>query len=221
MRDIGKNIKALREAKNLTQEEFAQLLFVTRQTVSNYETGKTRPDVDMILRIAQVLDTDANTVFYGTPVPEEKILARRKLVIGTILLGILFAGFVLLLPVEIRLQQRYIITLSLFLHGLLSPVMALLFGWLVLQGLSLLLKFKSLQKSWSPYVRYTLTAILCIALLLMLFMTIPAVIGLNFPHIPSWLASCCYGILILNTKATAVYALLGATLWLFSPTETQ
>ena len=35
MRDIGKNIRDLRESKGLTQEEMAARLFVTRQTVSN------------------------------------------------------------------------------------------------------------------------------------------------------------------------------------------
>lgn len=35
MRDIGKNIRDLRESKGLTQEELAARLFVTRQTVSN------------------------------------------------------------------------------------------------------------------------------------------------------------------------------------------
>lgn len=39
MRDIGKNIKTLRTAKGMTQEELAAALFVTRQTVSNYETA--------------------------------------------------------------------------------------------------------------------------------------------------------------------------------------
>ena len=45
MRDIGKNIRQLRTAKNMTQDELAEKLFVTRQTVSNYEPGKSRPDV--------------------------------------------------------------------------------------------------------------------------------------------------------------------------------
>ena len=35
MRDIGKNIRDLRESKGLTQEELAARLSVTRQTVSN------------------------------------------------------------------------------------------------------------------------------------------------------------------------------------------
>lgn len=65
MRDIGKNIKDLRSQKNLTQDELAEKLFVTRQTVSNYETGRSRPDVEMLAKIADVLDTDANTVIYG------------------------------------------------------------------------------------------------------------------------------------------------------------
>ena len=45
MRDIGKNIRQLRTQQNMTQDELAQKLFVTRQTVSNYETGKSKPDV--------------------------------------------------------------------------------------------------------------------------------------------------------------------------------
>ena len=59
MRDIGKNIRDLRQQKHLTQEELAEQLFVTRQTVSNYENGRTRPDVDQILRLAEIFDTDA------------------------------------------------------------------------------------------------------------------------------------------------------------------
>ena len=39
MRDIGKNIRKLRTDIGMTQEELAEALFVTRQTVSNYETG--------------------------------------------------------------------------------------------------------------------------------------------------------------------------------------
>ena len=58
MRDIGKNIRDLRQMLLLTQEELAEQLFVTRQTVSNYENGRTRPDVDQILRLAEIFDTD-------------------------------------------------------------------------------------------------------------------------------------------------------------------
>lgn len=42
MEDIGKNIRALRVRKKLSQDQLAQILHVTRQTVSNYETGRSR-----------------------------------------------------------------------------------------------------------------------------------------------------------------------------------
>ena len=54
MRDIGKNIRDLRKRQNMTQDELAARLFVTRQTVSNYENGRTRPDVEQILRLAEI-----------------------------------------------------------------------------------------------------------------------------------------------------------------------
>lgn len=62
MRDIGKNIRDLRKRQNMTQDELAARLFVTRQTVSNYENGRTRPDVEQILRLAEIFGTDANAV---------------------------------------------------------------------------------------------------------------------------------------------------------------
>ena len=39
MRDIGKNIRSLRVKRNMSQDQLAEALHVTRQTVSNYETG--------------------------------------------------------------------------------------------------------------------------------------------------------------------------------------
>ena len=72
MRDIGKNIKNIRQTKGMTQDTMAEALFVTRQTVSNYENGRSRPDLDMLLRIAEVLETDVNTIIYGPPIPQSK-----------------------------------------------------------------------------------------------------------------------------------------------------
>lgn len=65
MRDIGKNIKDLRTEKNLTQDQLADKLYITRQTVSNYENGKSRPDIDMIEQISKVLNCDINDIIYG------------------------------------------------------------------------------------------------------------------------------------------------------------
>ena len=50
------NVKTYRKAKNLSQEDFAMKLCVVRQTVSKWEKGLSLPDVQMLLKIAEVLD---------------------------------------------------------------------------------------------------------------------------------------------------------------------
>ena len=93
MRDIGKNIKSLREEKKLSQVQLAEKLFVTRQTVSNYEIGRSRPDVEMLTRIADVLDVDISVIIYGVQPSSERYIERKKLVIAflvTIVLGIMW-----------------------------------------------------------------------------------------------------------------------------------
>lgn len=62
---IGKNIKKARSEKGYTQEQLAQKLSVTRNTISNYETGHSNPDIEMLQMLAEALETDPNTLIYG------------------------------------------------------------------------------------------------------------------------------------------------------------
>ena len=48
--DIGVKIKDARLASNLTQEQVAEALGISRQTVSNWENGKTYPILSMSLK---------------------------------------------------------------------------------------------------------------------------------------------------------------------------
>ncbi len=59
---LNKNIKALRKAKGLSQEELAIKLNVVRQTVSKWERGISVPDAEMVIQIAEVLDTTVNVL---------------------------------------------------------------------------------------------------------------------------------------------------------------
>lgn len=54
---LNENIKQLRKAKGLSQEELATKLGVVRQTISKWEQGLSVPDSDMLIRLAEVLDT--------------------------------------------------------------------------------------------------------------------------------------------------------------------
>ncbi|MBQ8209876.1 MAG: DUF2157 domain-containing protein [Clostridia bacterium] len=65
MTKVSKNLKKIRTSKNLTQEALAEKLFVTRQTVSGWENGRTQPDIEMLVKISEVLGVDVEEIIYG------------------------------------------------------------------------------------------------------------------------------------------------------------
>jgi len=52
-------IRELREARGLSQEQLAQAIGTTNQTISNYETGTTEPDIDAITKLCQFFNVTA------------------------------------------------------------------------------------------------------------------------------------------------------------------
>ena len=63
---VGKNIKKYRVSKSMSQEDLADHLNVTRQAVSNWETGKTQPDIETLHNISMILDVSIEELIYGT-----------------------------------------------------------------------------------------------------------------------------------------------------------
>ena len=63
MREILKN---LRENNNLTQEQMAERIMVTRQAVSRWETGETQPNTDTLKLLSQEFNVSINTLL-GSP----------------------------------------------------------------------------------------------------------------------------------------------------------
>ena len=62
---FAENLKKIRKDKGYTQEIIAEKLNVVRQTVSKWEKGLSLPDVDMLSKIANVLETDVNILLDG------------------------------------------------------------------------------------------------------------------------------------------------------------
>ena len=60
--DFGEKIKELREAKGMTQQNLADRLFVTRQTVSRWEGGSRFPDLVTAKNLADILDTTVDSL---------------------------------------------------------------------------------------------------------------------------------------------------------------
>ncbi len=63
---LSENIKTLRKAKGLSQEELAVKLNVVRQTVSKWEQGLSVPDSDMLLALSETLETPVSALLGET-----------------------------------------------------------------------------------------------------------------------------------------------------------
>ena len=78
---LNDNIKHLRKTKGLSQEELAIKLSVVRQTVSKWENGISVPDAEMLIKIAEVLDTTVNILLGEQVIIEEetelKVIASK------------------------------------------------------------------------------------------------------------------------------------------------
>ena len=90
MSSVGTHIRRLRTARHMTQEQLAERLFVTRQAVSAWETGKALPDVETLERIAAALEAGVTEVIYGVPkTPDLKRQRRKWMAAGGIAASIL------------------------------------------------------------------------------------------------------------------------------------
>ena len=131
MHDIGKHIRQQRLRQNMTQDDLAQRIHATRQTVSNYETGRSQPDLDTLHLLAQALDCDIQILLYGQarPAPDPREMRRLRIglcLLGGVLAAELIAGLVWT-PVDI---DRYQVSpLALPLLYLLRYARTVLLGW--------------------------------------------------------------------------------------------
>ncbi len=59
---IGNQIMVIRRERQLTQEQFGSLFHVTRQTVSNWENGKSYPDLQLLVAISDQFGISLDTL---------------------------------------------------------------------------------------------------------------------------------------------------------------
>lgn len=69
---IGENIRAFRKRKDMTQEEFSNLLGVTYQSVSRWENGVTYPDLELLPAIAGALAVTVDELIGMPAIEKEK-----------------------------------------------------------------------------------------------------------------------------------------------------
>lgn len=63
---VGSNIKRHRTKLNLTQQQLADILSVSRQTIASYEAGRTEPDIAAMEKLAEIFDITVDELIRKT-----------------------------------------------------------------------------------------------------------------------------------------------------------
>lgn len=86
--NIPEILKSLREKNNMTQDQLAEKVLVTRQAVSRWENGETQPNVETLKLLSQLFNVSINTLLgsprqlicqcCGMPLEDDEIIGRDK-----------------------------------------------------------------------------------------------------------------------------------------------
>lgn len=63
--NYGNRISKLRQSKNITQKELATKLYVTDKTISSWESNRTEPSLEMIIKLSEILECSYSYLLYG------------------------------------------------------------------------------------------------------------------------------------------------------------
>lgn len=75
---LGKRIKEEREKNDLTQDDLANILNVSRQTISKWELGSAYPDTERLIEISDYFHISLDSLIKGDPDPKEKIVVNNQ-----------------------------------------------------------------------------------------------------------------------------------------------
>lgn len=110
-KEFGEKLKAVREARGLTQQTLAEKLYVTRQAVSRWECGARYPDLLTAKKIAATLEVSLDELVSGEKLKEniewEPVLARPvENVVQTVLYTVAAIAYLLLCAFSLYSYMR-------------------------------------------------------------------------------------------------------------------
>lgn len=206
MTNIAKNIKKLRNVANMTQEELAERLHVTRQAISSWENGKNQPDVQTLEAIAKEFGVTIEEVIYGT----KSVRNRKKLIVRVIILAaITLVCFVILYHVGQLISDwiamNYIVWPKILYLALLRPVVYVLIGTTVGSFVSVFASF-AIKKQKNRRICVALGIVIAVGLSLW---------GLSYFHTSIPITNILSNIgLKIAFNTPVVYIVPGILLWL-------
>ena len=118
--EFGEKLQALRKRRGLTQEELAEILYVSRTAVSKWESGRGYPNIDSLKEIARYFSVTVDELLSGEKllsIAEEENRANIRNVCG-LLFGMtdIFSFLLIALPLYPKPVDGYIYAVSLLAY---------------------------------------------------------------------------------------------------------
>ncbi|SDI59196.1 DNA-binding transcriptional regulator, XRE-family HTH domain [Pseudobutyrivibrio sp. 49] len=105
--ELGKRIKDYRASLNWNQDELAEKMFVSRQTISNWENEKSYPDIQSLLLLSTLFDVSIDQLVKGDVEKMQKIINEqdvnqmkfygKAMLLGILILALTFGPLYLLI----------------------------------------------------------------------------------------------------------------------------
>lgn len=112
---LSERIKKYRQENNLTQEQFASMLFVSKQAISKWENDRGMPDVSLLPELAKILNISIDEIMGVSPkreVLEEEVKNKKNkfsykiiIPISAVLLIIIIAVIIISATKAVRLEK--------------------------------------------------------------------------------------------------------------------
>ena len=97
--DIGTRIKKYREKQNISQDELALKVFVSRQTISNWETNKSYPDIKSLTMLSNIFNVSLDE-FIKEDIREMKIIVDKEKIREFNIMSYIFLAEILIIMIS-------------------------------------------------------------------------------------------------------------------------
>lgn len=98
---IGSKISDLRASRGYSQEKLAELLLVSRQTISNWENDKTYPDVDRLVALSDLFEISLDELIKeDIPLMKNKISRQKIRVYGLSFVSVMILSYLSLITLK-------------------------------------------------------------------------------------------------------------------------
>lgn len=179
--EFCEKLKVLRKNKGLTQEELAQVLYVSRTAISKWESGRGYPSVDSLKAIAEYFSVTVDELLSGEKLlfiaEKENKLNIRKICEIIFSFTDICSVMLILLPLYPNVVQGYIYSVNLFSYIRTNKVNFLLyvimFSALVLMGAAKLLLTKFNNKKQNDLIAW---ASMVLGVIVVLFLSVTRVV---------------------------------------------